>query len=254
VNELELLYYQLLCEDVIAQNERREEMEIQQRAKNAAWRDTNIILAKQKAEQQAAALEPQDRAIFEQLARKTEQFSTCAANFSLVRTHCTPGFTEVQLQDAIESGAVLLAPPSQAEIAQWHGEEVERLAPFVVDAMRQWVTLGPHGSTIPDVRGREQALASIKKQSITTVRQQVAAIEHNRALAGKSTEELKAIAKTETEQKVQAVQAQSFQGTPLPAHLTGDEVRRIGTTSTEQFRQLVKRYGSAPVTARLRES
>jgi hypothetical protein len=49
------------------------------------------------------------------LARKMENFSRCAANFSLARKHLTPGFREIELQDAVESGALMLAPPSQAE-------------------------------------------------------------------------------------------------------------------------------------------
>jgi hypothetical protein len=206
-----------------------------------AWRDSNIIIAKAQAEQKAAALEPQDRAIFEQVARQTEKFSTCSANFSLIRTHCTPGFTEVQLQDAIESGAVLLAPPSQAEIQQWHAEEAERLAPIVTDAQRNWSD---------NAYGRNQMLQKVRALPLDNLRERVRVIEENRRLASMSPEDLKKVAAGQrVEQRTQVVQ-QSFGHRPLPADI---DAQAIVKASKHQLRDMVRLYGSEQINDRLRQ-
>jgi hypothetical protein len=240
-NELQLLYYRTLVQKTIEENEQREEQEILQRAKDAAWRDTNIILANQKEEQKAAALLPQDKQVFDQLARKMEKFSTCEANFSLVRMHLGVGFREIELQDAVESGALLMVPPSQAELDQWHAEEIERLAPVIVDAQRNWTD---------NAYGRNQMLAKVRILPLDNLRERVQVIEQNRKLASLSTEDLKKVSRGErVEQRTQVVQ-QSHGHRPVPPDITAEVLKKADAS---RLRDLVRLYGSAALTEILKQ-
>jgi hypothetical protein len=241
VDELHLLYYKLLVQKTLEENEQREEREIQQRAKDAAWLVTQSILYRQAEQKKADAFEPQDRAIFEQVARKTEKFSCIEANFVLARRHLTPGFTALQLQDAYESGALMLSPPSQAEIQQWHAEEAELLAPVVVDAQRNWSE---------DKYGREQMLRKVRELPIDNLRERVRVIEENRRLASMSTEDLKKHAAGQrTEQRTQVVQ-QSHGHRPVPPDITAEVLKKADAS---RLRDLVRLYGSAALTEILKQ-
>jgi hypothetical protein len=241
VDELHLFYYRLLVAKTIEENQQREERDILQKAKYAAWRETDIILHRQAEQLKADALEPQDRAVFEALARKMEKFSTCDANFSLVRKHLGVGFQEINLQDAVESGAVLLVPPSQAELDHWHAEEAERLAPIVVDAQRNWSE---------DKYGHEQMLRKVLALPIQNLRERVQVIEQNRALASMSTEDLKAVSRGQrTEQRTQVVQ-QSHGHRPVPPDITAEVLKKADAS---RLRDLVRLYGSAALTEILKQ-
>jgi hypothetical protein len=241
VDELHLFYYRLLVAKTIEENQQREERDILQKAKYAAWRETDIILHRQAEQRKADAFEPQDRAAFEQVARQTEKFSCNAANFSLARTHLTPGFTALQLQDAYESGALMLSPPSQAEIQQWHAEEAELLAPVVVDAQRNWTE---------DKYGRNQMLAKVRELPIENLRERVQVIEQNRKLASLYTDDLKAVSRGErVEQRTQVVQ-QSHGHRPIPPDITADVLKKADAS---RLRDLVRLYGSTALTEILKQ-
>jgi len=67
--------------------------------------------------------ESQDRKIFGQAARSF-RFGENEANFQLIRSVIGPHFTEYRIQEAIDSNAVALSPPTESEIASWNREQV----------------------------------------------------------------------------------------------------------------------------------
>ena len=66
--------------------------------------------------------ESQDRKIFGQAARSL-RFGENEANFQLIRSVIGPNFTEYRIQEAIDSNAVALSPPTESEIASWNREQ-----------------------------------------------------------------------------------------------------------------------------------
>jgi len=66
--------------------------------------------------------ESQDRKIFGQAARSL-RFGENEANFQLIRSVIGPNFTEYRIQEAIDSNAVALSPPTQQELNEWNREQ-----------------------------------------------------------------------------------------------------------------------------------
>jgi len=66
--------------------------------------------------------ESQDRQTFGQAARAL-RFGENEANFQLLRSAIGPNFTEYRIQEAIDSNAVALSPPTESEIASWNREQ-----------------------------------------------------------------------------------------------------------------------------------
>jgi hypothetical protein len=147
------------------------ESEIRGRAETAAANEIWRLQQQEHEQRRADALLPQDKATFEHAAKTSRLFSACQANLSLARKHLSPGFREVDLRDAFQSG-LMLTPPTTQETAQWDAEEIERLAPVIVDAQRNWSE---------DKYGRNQMLQKVRALPLDNLRERV---ESSRKTAG----------------------------------------------------------------------
>jgi hypothetical protein len=108
-----------------------------------------------------------------------------------------------------------------------------------------------------DDYGRSQALNKLKYLPLEELRSRVEVIEHNRALAVKSLEELKAQTAQERQEQRQAYVAGSGKP-PLPEFNTVTNERmdkayllRLANINPSKYRDLVLRHGSHAITLRL---
>jgi hypothetical protein len=186
------------------------------------------------------------------------------ANFEMVREAIDDQAQDFNVENVMAMlfrGGLALAP-NAPEIAnelmqQREDAERDRLAEMVVDAMRSWRVQTNSGAVVRDEYGRSQALNKLKHLPLEELRSRVEVIEHNRALAAKSQEELKA----QTVQERQE-QRQAYVGSgkpPLPEFTnTGEKLNRawllrLVNTDRARFADLVKRHSAATVTARLNQ-
>jgi hypothetical protein len=72
----------------------------------------------QRLAEQKALLEA-DRKTFQVAARNLQSFSLIEANFSLIRSTLGPGFSEYDIQQAIQANAISLSPPTEEEMIEW---------------------------------------------------------------------------------------------------------------------------------------
>jgi len=91
-------------------------------------------------------VEAKDRDVFAQAARANGNFGTHESNFKLLRDTLGAGFSEDQINQAIRSNAVRLAPPSQEQKDEWaalaEDERKLRLMNATTSELKQEVSAG----------------------------------------------------------------------------------------------------------------
>jgi citrate synthase len=219
-------------------------------------------------EQKYHAVEQKNFALFVECAKAaTAQGLNVApnrANFEMVREAIDDQAQDFNVENVMAMlfrGGLPLAPNAM-EIAkqlmqQREDAERDRLADIVVDAMRSWRVQTNTGAVLRDEYGRSQALNKLKYLPLEELRSRVEVIEHNRALAAKSLEELKAQTEQDRQQRHQARVAASGKP-PLPEFNTVTNERmdkvyllRLANINPTKYRDLVLRHGSHAITLRL---
>jgi hypothetical protein len=185
------------------------------------------------------------------------------ANFEILREAIDDQAQDFNVENVMTMlfrGGLALAP-NASEIAnqlmqQCEDAERNRLADIVVDAMQSWRVQTNTGA-VRDDYGRSQALNKLKHLPLEELRSRVEVIEHNRALAAKSLEELKAQTEQGRQQQHKARVAASGKP-PLPEFNTVTNERidkayllRLANTNPNKYRDLVLRHGSHAITLRL---
>jgi hypothetical protein len=187
------------------------------------------------------------------------------ANFEIVREAIDDQPQDFNVENVISMlfrGGLTLAP-NAPEIAkqlmqQREDAERDRLADIVVDAMRSWRVQTNTGAVVLDEYGRSQALNKLKYLPLEELRSRVEVIQHNRALAAKSKDELKAQTAQERQERRQAYVAGSGKP-PLPEFTPQNEridrsyLLKLANVNRAEFADLVKRHSAAAVTARLNQ-
>ena len=123
--------------------------------------------------------------------------------------------------------------------------------------MQSWRVPTNTGSVVRDEYGRSQALNKLKHLPLEELRSRVEVIVHNRALAAKSQEELKAQTEQDRQRQHQARVAASGKP-PLPKfntvtneHMDKAYLLRLANINPSKYRDLVLRHGSHAITLRL---
>jgi hypothetical protein len=180
------------------------------------------------------------------------------ANYELVKDAIYEegkDFNSGNVLDMIFHGGLGLAPNdhevANALVQERNDQERDRLAEIVVGAMQSWRIQGPGGSVVRDEYGRNQALKQVREQPLETLRAKALAVENNRWLAGRPTEEL--LKDQQLNRRV------VVGGKPSLPEFDQDGVRidagylnRLTTTNMNLFRALIKKHGGNNVTARMR--
>lgn len=170
----------------------------------------------QEAPQRAEQLK-RSRVLFSLAAKKLEKFGDNTANFNLVVGILGPGFSEFQLQQ-LDWVAVGLSAASPQELTNWRNEKVEE--------RQHWLKHLASGSELREVA----------RQEVANLRQQAKLSQFEQTL-------------------VQGYEREVIQQglAKLPKHFQGQllDANFIRTRSADQLRQLVRRFGSAQISARL---
>jgi len=152
-------------------------------------------------------------------AKANGNFGASEANLSLVRDALGAGFTEYQINQAIRSNAVRLAPPSEEERQQWAAEAQEQ---------------------------EQQRLRNLNTRELKT--EVSAGFEQRRAQAAQAEADRVLKAKEEADQLAG--------GYPeLPEFFKGHRVDRaffVKKCSREELKFLVQKFGAANVEKRIR--
>src|SRR5262249_24974706 len=220
VEELELI----LGEVKLLALQKAKEDRLQAEAEKAADR-TIFHLKKYQAEEPARkAQEEKDRLIFSQTCKDLE-IGDNQANFGSIRSALGPDFTVFQMKQWAQSGAHGLSPASPSE-QQQRREEKQQAQHEEAIRRQNWLK---HEASPSELR------EAAKQEAL-----------ENRQQARLSRFEQELVKGYEREVVQQGLP-------PLPKFWRGKELNRQGIHSlrAEELRELVKRYGSTQISARL---
>lgn len=173
-----------------------------------------------KQRQAAAAQADEDRSTFNAFAR-ANGFSEVEANFRLAVSVLGSGFNQYQLEQAVTSNALRLAPASQQELAQYAQDAAE--------ARQEWLVNQASPAELREAANRESEQLRVQAQ-----RQQVEA-------------QVQAREQIDAQQGYQALPTETNDGQKIDrAYLL-----KLADTNIKQYKLFCNRYGFAAVTARI---
>jgi hypothetical protein len=124
--ELEQAYEALLAQ---VRLQAKEEELFRIRAESAADRALHQFHMQKAREPQRLAEEKgqleKDRETFREAARSLQSFGLNEANFNVIRSTLGPNFTGHSIQQALDSNAINLSPPTQEVLNEWTREAIE---------------------------------------------------------------------------------------------------------------------------------
>jgi hypothetical protein len=189
-------------------------------ARQLSWQSADV-LDPVKRRQAESAQAQEDRETFSAIARELG-LAENDANFSLTVSVLGSGFNSYQVQQAISSNALNLAPASPEELAQFSQDAAEERQDFLINASPEELRQAARTET-------EQRRAQFQHEE---TQRQIAAREQMDAAYG---------------------------FTPIPElnQATGEKLDsayfiKLSNTNISAFKQAIRRWGAANVTARIR--
>ena len=166
-------------------------------------------------EQEAAA-----RQLIVEYAKQTEAYGLAEANFNMICSTLGAGFAWDDLDTAIRNGQLSLAPATFQEVSQWRSEAAKA-----------------HSDWLRTEATPQQLKQAVREEAVQNRLQQQQQEAHR--------------------QQQVIMQAQSHYPALPDFTATGEKIdsaylMRLSVQNYEQFKQLVKKHGSARITARIR--
>lgn len=174
-----------------------------------------VMMKEKKRKAEAEAALPRDRETFSEATRRF-RISPVQANFALIREVLGPGFTLYQLQEAIRSKSIHLAPVSQAELDEWAAQSIEE---------------------------RNTELFRIAEEDPAKLRR----IVREEAEARRAQQHQQELEAADAARKARDI-ARGYP--PLPPEISKDVIKQA---STERLKDLIRKYGNDALTNRLRD-
>jgi hypothetical protein len=212
---------QTTLDQAIAELEQKAENMLEKRIQFRAARDAEKAVWQMEMEKRdkprREAQAKEDRETFFQAAKQYKSFSICDANFSLLRQALGEGFDIFQVAQAVR--LLNLVPATEQELAQYRAEEIQVHNEYLQNAS-------------PEELRR-------------IIRNQVQERSHQAAQAYE-------------QQQLQAIVARD-DGFPQIPEVAADDTRldasfftKLSNTNLESYKQYLRKYGNANLTARLR--